>query len=151
MAEEETTAAETTETEETPEPKKSRRKLEKDLTEHPLVKITSLGGNEGQMVFDFNDLPEDIQSKFGPFGLGHKLGDAAAGKKGTEAEEAIQRVWAGLMEGDWSVRAPAAPKVSLKAIVDNYEMLTAEEQETAKELLTNLGMKIPGITEEVEG
>jgi hypothetical protein len=103
------------------------------------------------MTFDFTDLPEDIQEKFGPFGAGHKLGDAAAGKSGTEAEEAISRVWDGLMEGDWSVRAPAAPKVSLKAIVDNYEMLTDAEKKTAKDLLSSLGMKIPGITEEIEG
>jgi hypothetical protein len=151
MADEERTV-ETAETEETPEtPKKSRKKLEKDLTEHPLVKITAMGGNQGQVVYDFTDLPEDIQAKLGPFGLGHKLGDAAAGKRDVEAEEAIARVWQGLMDGDWSVRAPAAPKVSLKAIVDNYEMLTEGEKDTAKALLTSLGMKIPGITEEVEG
>jgi len=150
MADEERTE-ETAETPETETPKKSRKKLEKDLTEHPLVKITAMGGNQGQVVYDFTDLPEDIQSKLGPFGLGRKLGDAAAGKKDTEAEEAIARVWEGLMAGDWSVRAPAAPKVSLKAIVDNYEMLTDEEKATAKELLSNLGMKIPGITEAVEG
>jgi hypothetical protein len=150
MADEEKTAAETTDTEEET-PKKSRKKLSKDLTEHPLVKIKVLGGNEGEMVFDFTKLPEDIQEKFGPFGAGHKLGDSAAGKSGTEAEEAIQRVWSGLMDGDWSVRAPAAPKVSLKAIVDNYEALTDDEKTTAKDLLTSLGMKIPGITEEVEG
>lgn len=149
MAEEATTTAE--ETPETETPKKGRKKLTKDLTESPLVKITVLDGDKGEMVFDFTDLPEDIQDKFGPFGAGHKLGDAAAGKSGTEAEEAISRVWDGLMEGDWSVRAPAAPKVSLKAIVDNYEMLTDAEKKTAKDLLSSLGMKIPGITEEVEG
>lgn len=127
-------------------PKTSRKKLEK-LIEGTEIKITSLGGNEGQMTFDFLDLPEDIQEKLGPFGLGHKLGDAAAGKRGSEAEEAIQRVWGGLMAGDWSVRAPAAPKVSVKAIADNYEKLSEEEQEAAKALLSGLGIKIPGVTE----
>jgi hypothetical protein len=150
---EEAIAAETTETaEETPEPKKKgRQKLKKDLTDHPLVKITVLEGNQGEMEFNFMELPDDIQEKFGPFGLGHKLGDAAAGKSDTEAEEAITRVWEGLMAGDWSVRAPAAPKVSLKAVVDNFDNLTSEEQDKAKEILKGLGMKIPGITEEVEG
>lgn len=132
-------------------PKKTRKKLEKDLTEHPLVKITALEGDKGQQVFDFTTLPEDIQSRLGPFGLGHKLGDAAAGRRGAEAEEAIAKVWDGLMAGDWSVRAPAVPKVSIKAIADNYEMLSTKEKATAQKLLKDLGMKIPGITEEIEG
>jgi len=33
------------------------------------------------MTFDFNTLPKDIRVKFGPFGLGHKLGDSAAGRE----------------------------------------------------------------------
>lgn len=139
---EEQTEAETTED----APKSSRKKLEK-LIEGTEIKITSLGGNEGQMSFEFLELPEDIQEKLGPFGLGHKLGDAAAGKRGSEAEEAIQRVWGGLMAGDWSVRAPASPKVSVKAIAENYEKLSADEQGAAKALLAGLGIKIPGITE----
>jgi hypothetical protein len=145
MAEEAT--ARTTETETEAPAKKSRRKLEKDLTEHPLVKITALGGKKGQMVFDFSDLPEEIQDRLGPFGLGHKLGDAAAGRKETEAEDAIAKVWEGLMAGDWSVRAPAVPKVSVKAIAENYELLSDAEKVAAKTLLDGLGIKIPGVTE----
>lgn len=145
MADEETTTAETPETEEAP--KKSRRKLEKDLTDHPVVKITSLGGKKGLMTFDFTDLPEEIQDRLGPFGLGHKLGDAAAGRKESEAEEAIIKVWEGLMAGDWSVRAPAVPKVSVKAIAENYELLSDAEKAAAKTLLDGLGIKIPGVTE----
>lgn len=131
----------------TDEPKKSRKKLTKDLTEHPLVKITVKGGNNGEMVFDFSKLPEDIKTQFGPFGLGHKLGDSAAGKSGTEAEEAINRVWDGLMAGDWTVRAPAAPKVSIKEIAENFQNLSDAEQDTARTLLASLGLEIPGITQ----
>jgi len=141
MAEETTTQTPDTE-------KKSRKKLEKDLTDHPLVKITVLGGNEGQMVFSILDLPMDIQDRLGPFGLGHKLGDAAAGRKGVEAEEAINKVWDGLKAGDWTVRAPAVPKVPIKAIIENYELLSDDEKATAKKLLGDLGMKIPGITDD---
>lgn len=138
---------ETAETPDTETPKKSRRKLEKDLTEHPVVKITALGGKRGQMSFDFTELPEEVQDRLGPFGLGHKLGDAAAGRKETEAEEAIVKVWEGLMAGDWSVRAPAVPKVSVKAIAENYELLSDAEKKAAKTLLDGLGIKIPGVTE----
>ena len=145
---EEATARTTDEEVEAPPEKKSRRKLEKDLTDHPLVKITALGGKKGQMTFDFSDLPEEIQDRLGPFGLGHKLGDAAAGRKETEAEDAIAKVWEGLMAGDWSVRAPAVPKVSVKAIAENYELLSDAEKAAAKTLLDGLGIRIPGVTEE---
>ena len=88
------------------------KKLEKNI-EEAQVKISVLNGAKGEMVFDFNALPDDIKTSLGPFGLNHKLGDAAAGKEGTDAEDAITRVWEGLLAGDWSVRAPASPKVSI--------------------------------------
>jgi len=134
-----------TETQEAPAPS-SRRKLLKSIDDTAVV-INVLGGSRGEVQYDFLELPDEIQEKLGPFGLNHKLGDAAAGKSGAEAEEAIQRVWEGLKSGDWSVRAPAAPKVSLKAVSDNYSNLDDSEKEAAKELLKSLGMKIPGITE----
>lgn len=122
------------------------KKLEKQI-DGSAVKISVLGGEKGEMVFDFNTLPDDIKSSLGPFGLNHKLGDAAAGKEGTDAEDSINRVWEGLMAGDWTVRAPAAPKVSLKELAANYQNLDAEQQEAAKALLSQLGLKVPGVTE----
>jgi len=129
--------------EENAESTRGRKKLEKDLTEHPLVKITALGGSQGQMIFNFTDLPKEIQSKFGPFGLGHKLGDAAAGRQGIEAEEAITKVWTGLKEGNWTVRAPAVPKVSTKQIIENYQKLSSKDKAAAKTLLDSLGIELP--------
>lgn len=125
---------------------KRQKKLSKDI-EGSLVKITALEGNLGEMVFDFNSLPEEIRTNLGPFGLGHKLGDAAAGKSGAEAEEAINKVWEGLMGGDWSVRAPAGPRVSVKALGDKVSSLSPDEQEAAKALLSQLGVKIPGFND----
>jgi hypothetical protein len=122
------------------------KKLEKNI-EGSEVKITALNGLKGEMVFDFNTLPDDIKNALGPFGLGHKLGDAAAGKDAGDAEDAIQRVWEGLMAGDWSVRAPATPKVSIKELAANYANLEPEKQEAAKALLAQLGLKVPGVTE----
>lgn len=122
------------------------KKMEKKI-EGTTVTISVLDGNQGEMSFDFATLPQDIQDKLGPFGLNHKLGDSAAGKAGVEAEEAIMKVWNGLLEGDWSVRAPAAPKVSTKAIADNFTNLSEAEQNAAKQVLAALGIKIPGITE----
>jgi len=126
----------------------SKKKMDKTI-EDSVVSITLLDGTMGKMDFDFNLLPADIQTKMGPFGLNHKLGDSAAGKTGAEAEEAINKVWQGLMEGDWNVRAPAAPKVSTKVIADNFSNLSADEQNAAKAVLEALGIKVPGVTEDV--
>ena len=125
---------------------KRQKKLTKEIESH-LVKITVQGGSKGETTYNFDDLPADIQDKLGPFGLGHKLGDAAAGKEGIEAEEAIEKVFGGLKEGDWSVRAPAGPRVSIKSLADKVTNLSAADQEAAKALLSSLGVKIPGFNE----
>lgn len=124
-----------------------RKKLNKDLTTKPgIVIITIDEGEKGAMEFPFSKLPPEIQKKFGPFGLGHKLGDAAAGKAGKDAEEAIHKVYAGLLANDWSVRAPAAPKINVSELAANYAKLGPKEQMVAKKFLTGLGLNLPGIT-----
>jgi len=125
----------------------SKKRMSKTIT-GTVVAITVIDGENGTMEFNFNDLPEEIQVKFGPFGLGHKLGDAAAGKKGVDAEEAITKVFDGLMDSNWSVRAPAAPKVSTKVISENFGNLSEDEQAAAKAVLASLGINIPGISKE---
>ena len=123
----------------------AEKKLQKDLSEDGLVKITVKDGAEGTMTFNFADLPAEIQAKFGPFGMGHKLGDSAAGKAGVEAEAAIKATWQGLMEGKWTVRVPAAPKVSVKEVASNFSQLDEKEKKKAAALLESLGLKIPGV------
>jgi hypothetical protein len=59
---------------------KKAKKLEK-VIEGSVVKIKEVVTG-ADMAFDFTKLPVDVQTKFGPFGLGHKLGDAAAGCSG---------------------------------------------------------------------
>jgi hypothetical protein len=119
------------------------KKLTKDLVTVPgTVIITVADGEKGAMKFDFNLLPPKIQKAFGPFGLGHKLGDSAAGRAGKDAEEAITKVWDGLMKGDWSVRAPATPKVAVATVLGNLEKMQGPEKEVAKKLLEKLGISI---------
>ena len=116
------------------------KKLEKSI-EGSVVKLKVVAtGNT--LEFDFLSLPEPIQEKFGPFGLGHKLGDAAAGKASEEIENAINKVWEGLEKGDWSVRIPAGPKVSKKTIADGIAGLDEAEASAAKALLEKLGITL---------
>lgn len=142
--EENTEVTEVTEvTEPTQEAAASKR--EKKLTkaiEGTVVKITVVGGEQGEMLFDTATLPEAVQAQLIPFGAGHKLGDAAAGRSGKDAEEAVQKVWEGLVKGDWTVRAPAAPKVSLNDIRANLANMSPEEQENAKKLMAAMGIVI---------
>lgn len=132
---------------ETVEPKTKKKKLSKDLTTKPgVVLITVDGGEKGTMEFPFNKLPQGIQAKLGPFGLGHKLGDAAAGKSGKDAEASVLKVYDGLMANDWSVRAPAAPKINVAELVANFGKLSPKEQAVAKKFLSGIGLAIPGVT-----
>jgi hypothetical protein len=112
------------------------KKLEKKI-EGSIVTLTSDGVAKS---FNFETLPADIQSKFGPFGLGHKLGDAAAGKEGVEIFAAIEKVWEGLEKGDWSVRAPAGEKVNVKTLLANVDGMDASDEEKARlrEILAQL-------------
>jgi len=94
------------------------------------------------LAFDFLELSADIQQKLGVYGLSQKLGDAAAGKSGQEAIDAINKVADGLKTGDWSVRAPAAPKVTKKDIAEKVSNMSPKEQEAAKALLAKLNIKL---------
>jgi len=125
---------------------KRPKKLTKDLATKPgTVIITVAGGTKGAMSFAFKSLPEKIQVLLGPFGLGHKLGDAAAGRAGKDAEDSINKVFDGLMKSDWSVRAPAAPKISVTEVAANLSKMSEKEQKVAKALLDSLGITLPGI------
>ena len=119
---------------------KMAKKLSKEINGSIITIKEVVTGTE--MVFNFMDLPTGIQDKFGPFGLGHKLGDAAAGKSGQDAVNAINKVWKGLLANDWSVRAPAGEKITKKSVLEKVSALSPAEQVAAKELLSRLGLKL---------
>ena len=119
---------------------KMAKKLSKEISGSIITIKEVVTGTE--MVFNFMDLPTGIQDKFGPFGLGHKLGDAAAGKSGQDAVNAINKVWKGLIANDWSVRAPAGEKITKKSVLEKVSALSPAKQVAAKELLARLGLKL---------
>ena len=116
----------------------AKRKLEKTIegTDLPVKELET--GEE--MKNDFASLPKEIQAKLGPYGLCQKIGDAAAGKSGQVAVDSMNKVWEGLMANNWSVRAPAAPKLSKKDLLENLGKLAPKEQSVAKALLEKLGI-----------
>lgn len=118
---------------------KRPRKVGKDIQ----GTVVNLDVSGTKLSFDFATLPADIQAKFGPFGLGHKLGDSAAGKSGQEAVDAINKVWEGLMASDWTVRAPAGEKVSVSNIKSKLDAMPKAEAEKYRKFLAALGVNVP--------
>ena len=106
------------------------------------------GDEYQELTFNFNDLPKPIQDYLGPFGLSHKLGDAAASADTAEERiSLITKVWESLKAGEWSVRRAAepkekGPKISKKAVLENMASLSESEQEAAKAILAKLGFKL---------
>lgn len=112
---------------------KKKKKLQKSIAGNVLTITEALTGTT--MTFDAGTLPAAIQANLMPYGLSQKLGDAAAGKEGKEAVDSINKVWEGLVKGDWSVRAPAAEKVDKKSILDRFNAITDPKQKAMAEAM----------------
>ena len=118
--------------------------MKKDLTAKPgSLVIEVLNGAKGKMTFNPKELPQDTQDKLPAMALNHMLGDAAAGKAGKEAEDNIVKKWTALKEGKMTTRAPAAPKIKLDAVAENYASLPDAKKAAAKALLESLGIQLP--------
>ena len=108
--------------------------------------IFTVGDDE--IRYNTAELPEEIRQKLVPFGCGHKLGDAAASAKTPEEiVTAIDKVWNGMVAGNWTTRVPGepkekAPKINLKTILENLAKLPEEQQEVAKTLLASMGITL---------
>ena len=122
-----------------PEAPKKTKKLSKSI-EGTVLTITEHETGT-VLIFNLNALPQSIQSLLAPFGMASKLGDAAAGKKGQDAVDAINKVWEGLASGNWSVRAPAAEKISKNSIMEKFNaMPEGKEKKLTESILKNLGI-----------
>lgn len=123
----------------TPATRKGKKLSKSVVPGNPIVTIEVMTAEEGPIQFDFSSLPQDMQDHLGPFGLGHKLGDAAAGKDGAEAVEAIQKVWEGLMESNFSTRV-AGERITKKSVAEKLDNLPEDEKEAARAVLEELGL-----------
>lgn len=117
---------------------KKKKKLSKKIEGNILTIVEAVTGTT--LVFDAGKLPAAIQANLMPYGLSQKLGDAAAGREGKEAVDAINKVWEGLSKGDWTTRVPAAEKITSKSIAEKVEaMPDGPEKKKARELMIKLG------------
>ena len=118
---------------------KKSKKLSKTIAGNVLTITEAVTGKV--LTFDASKLPAAIQANLMPFGLSQKVGDAAAGREGQEAVDSMQKVFDGLMKGDWSTRVPAAEKVTKKSITEKFNaMPEGKEKEILAGALKKLGL-----------
>lgn len=122
------------------ENKEKRTKKLSKVIEGNVLTITE-GVTGTVLKFDAGELPAAIQANLMPYGLSQKIGDAAAGREGQEAVDAMNKVWDGLSKGDWSTRVPAAEKITKKSIVEKVEAMTdPAEKQKYTDLLKKIGL-----------
>jgi hypothetical protein len=122
------------------ENKEKRTKKLSKVIEGNVLTITE-GVTGTVLKFDAGTLPAAIQANLMPYGLSQKIGDAAAGREGQEAVDAMKKVWDGLSKGDWSTRVPAAEKITKKSIVEKVEAMTdPAEKQKYTDLLKKIGL-----------
>lgn len=122
------------------EDKEKRTKKLSKVIEGNVLTITE-GVTGTVLKFDAGELPAAIQANLMPYGLSQKIGDAAAGREGQEAVDAMNKVWDGLSKGDWSTRVPAAEKITKKSIVEKVEAMTdPAEKQKYTDLLKKIGL-----------
>lgn len=118
---------------------KRARKLSKVIEGNVLTITEGVTGTV--LKFDAGELPAAIQANLMPYGLSQKIGDAAAGREGQEAVDAMKKVYDGLSKGDWSTRVPAAEKITKKSIVEKVEAMTdPAEKQKYTDLLKKIGL-----------
>jgi hypothetical protein len=118
---------------------KRARKLSKVIEGNVLTITEGITGTV--LKFDAGELPAAIQANLMPYGLSQKIGDAAAGREGQEAVDAMKKVYDGLSKGDWSTRVPAAEKITKKSIVEKVEAMTdPAEKQKYTDLLKKIGL-----------
>lgn len=119
--------------------KKKPKKLSKVMEGSVLV-VKELGTNS-IIRYDSTKLNAEVQKHLFYHGLEQKIGDAAAGKSGKDAVDSMNKVWEGLLKGDWTVRAPAGEKITKSSVLDKFNaMPEGKAKEQAKAALIALGL-----------
>ncbi len=123
---------------------KRPRKLIKSTSKETMVVIIEVVGVEsGPIEYPLPELNQDIVDQLALHGLSQKLGDAAAGKDGKDAEDSIAETWANLKEGKFrGERAGGERMPSKKAMASTLETLSPDEQEAARAALARLGITL---------
>lgn len=117
---------------------KKKRVMGKKI-ENGVLEITVVGVKK-PIVADPKSLPKNVQELLPVIALSHILGDAAAGKRGTEAYGRIKEKWGAMLDGNMTVRRAKAPTIKHSEIIQNYLALSPKDKKNALPLLISLGV-----------
>jgi len=105
------------------------------------VEITVVSIGEGNF-YCVDELSDDIKRKLMVHGLSQVLGDAAAGRDGQDAKEAIERRWETLKSGEWTAKRAAAPKLSKAELERRLAGLEDDERQAIIDALAKVGINL---------
>jgi hypothetical protein len=92
-----------------------KRVLDKDYADDFTSVTVKLLETGETATIDVASLSDEIRAQAICHGLLQKIGDAAAGKSGDEAAEAVLAVVERLRAGDWTIKGEAGPRPTLVA------------------------------------
>lgn len=138
------------ETEALPEAPKTPRQKRLDASYNAntgIIKMEVIGGEQGVMEFDTNELSTDTLKQGAVFGIYKTMGTqgAMSAKTGIEAEKAVIERWEAHKKGQWKTRATGGAKKSItfKSVADKLGNLSPEDQAAAIEQLLKIGIELP--------
>jgi hypothetical protein len=105
------------------------------------VKVSVIATGQ-ELVCNVSELNAEMCKKLVPLALSHRIGDAAAGKEGDEAFQAMTKVWEGLKAGNFTIRVAAVPGLKASDIKEKLAGLTGKDAAMAAALLEKLGIKL---------
>ena len=118
----------------------SAKKLDKRVDDNG-VNITVVSIGEGG-YYNVDELSDDIKRRLMIHGLSQVLGDAAAGRDGQDAKEAIERRWETLKSGEWTAKRAAAPKLSKAELERRLAGLEDDERQAIIDALAKVGISL---------
>lgn len=106
-----------------------QKKIFKKSWDEAAETVTLSTSEKDARTFDTRELDSGIQTKLMLHGLTQKLSDATAKEAGTSIQEkweAIEEVWAALLNGEWSLKREGQGTMLLRALCEVYPNRTRE-------------------------
>lgn len=111
--------------------------LKKDYDVETAVAVISFLESGNKLEVKLDSLPPEIVRQAALHGLNQKLGDAASGLQGAEAEEAVTSVYEQIVAGQWNAtreKGEAAPSLIAMAVFRFKEKLGKLNGETFEQI-----------------
>lgn len=96
--------------------------------------VLTIKAGEIEKVYSAEGFSDDVKRNLMMHGLSQKLGDCFAGKETDEGVALADKTYEALQKGEWTMRMPAAEKITKKQVVEAFANLSEEELAIARSL-----------------